>query len=104
MHQHFFCQGFSSFFLSAVRTLSWEIELSVLTGQCLNRRIGTDGELSREITAWEQVRNRAGSKIDWRFTTSDARIKLRKLYPTIKTPVDPGKTSGSARTNPTNTT
>ena len=81
-----------------------EIELSVLTGQCLNRRIGTDGELSREIVAWEQVRNRAGSKIDWRFTTSDARIKLRKLYPTIKTPVDPGKTSGSARTNPTNIT
>jgi len=81
-----------------------EIELSVLTGQCLNRRIGTDGELSREIVAWEQVRNRAGSKIDWRFTTSDARIKLRKLYPTIKMPVAPEKTSGSARTNPTNIT
>jgi hypothetical protein len=60
-----------------------EIELSVLTGQCLNRRIGTDGELNREITAWERCRNRAGSKIDWRFTTPDARIKLRKLYPAL---------------------
>jgi hypothetical protein len=65
-----------------------EIELSILVGQCLNRRIGTDKELSREIVAWERSRNRAASKIDWRFTTPDARIKLRKLYPTIKTSTD----------------
>lgn len=62
-----------------------EIELSVLTGQCLNRRIGTKEELMREVATWERQRNEAEAKIDWRFTTDDARIKLKKLYPTIKT-------------------
>ena len=62
-----------------------EIELSVLTGQCLDRRIGTEPELRAEVVAWEESRNRAEAKVDWRFTTEDARIKLRKLYPTIKT-------------------
>lgn len=81
-----------------------EIELSVLLGQCLNRRIGTDGVLSREVAAWELSRNRAGSKIDWRFTAPDARIKLRKLYPTIKVSEGPEKISGASKTNPTNTT
>ena len=81
-----------------------EIELSILMGQCLNRRIGTDAALSREVTAWERPRNRAGSKINWRFTTPDARIKLRKLYPTLKVPASAGETGGSNETNPTNTT
>jgi DDE superfamily endonuclease len=62
-----------------------EIELSVLTGQCLNRRIGSKEELVREVAAWERQRNEAQARIDWRFTTDKARIKLKKLYPTIVT-------------------
>jgi len=62
-----------------------EIELSVLTGQCLNRRIGTKEELMREVTVWQRQRNKAECRIDWRFTTDKARIKLKKLYPTIVT-------------------
>ena len=61
-----------------------EIELSVLTGQCLNRRIGSKQELEREVAAWERQRNEAIAQIDWRFTTDTARIKLKKLYPTNK--------------------
>jgi len=61
------------------------IELSVLTGQCLNRRIGSKEELVREVAAWERQRNEAEARIDWRFTTDKARIKLKKLYPTIVT-------------------
>ena len=81
-----------------------EIELSILMGQCLDRRIGTDEELSREVAAWERPRNRAGSKIDWRFTTPDARIKLRKLYPTIKVAGDQKENNEVCGSNPTNTT
>jgi hypothetical protein len=62
-----------------------EIELSVLTGQCLNRRISTKEELVREVAAWERQRNEAEARIDWRFTTDKARIKLKRLYPTIVT-------------------
>jgi hypothetical protein len=62
-----------------------EIELSALAGQCLNRRIGTKEELVREVAAWERQRNKAGARIDWRFTTDKARIKLKKLYPTVIT-------------------
>jgi hypothetical protein len=62
-----------------------EIELSVLTGQCLNRRIGSKEELVREVAAWERQRNEAEARIDWRFTTADARIKLKKLYPSVVT-------------------
>jgi hypothetical protein len=61
-----------------------EIELSVLARQCLDRRIGTRGEMQREVAAWEGERNRRGVVIRWRFTTADARIKLRRLYPTIQ--------------------
>jgi hypothetical protein len=61
-----------------------EIELSVLTGQCLDRRIGSEDELRREVTAWEPQRNAAKAQTDWRFTTAKARIKLKKLYPTLK--------------------
>jgi hypothetical protein len=62
-----------------------ETELSVLTGQCLDRRIGEKGELRSEVAAWEQPRNTAKCRVDWQFTTADARIKLKRLYPTIQT-------------------
>jgi hypothetical protein len=61
-----------------------EIELSVLSRQCLGRRIETKEELEREVAAWERERNNRGVPIRWRFTTADARIKLRRLYPTIQ--------------------
>lgn len=61
-----------------------ETELSILTKQCLDRRIPDQHTLRREVNAWEQHRNAAKSKIDWQFTTHDARIKLKKLYPSIQ--------------------
>jgi hypothetical protein len=61
-----------------------EIELSVLARQCLDRRIPDQDVLRRETAAWVERRNAAGATIDWRFTTADARIKLKKLYPTLK--------------------
>jgi len=64
-----------------------EIELSVLARQCLNRRIPNQEKLNREIAAWEARRNAAKATIEWRFTTADARIKLKKLYPVL-TPSD----------------
>lgn len=60
-----------------------EIELSVLSRQCLNRRIPDQDALCREVTAWMTRRNTAKATIEWRFTTGDARIKLKKLYPTL---------------------
>lgn len=60
-----------------------EIELSVLGRQCLNRRIPDQDTLRNEIEAWVSDRNQAKAKMDWRFTTEDARVKLKKLYPTI---------------------
>jgi hypothetical protein len=62
-----------------------EIELSVLSRQCLDRRIGEAEFLRREIKAWQQRRNAASKTIDWQFTTAEARIKLKRLYPVIKT-------------------
>ena len=61
-----------------------EIELSVLQRQCLDRRIEGPEALKREIEAWEAERNASEAKIHWRFTTADARIKLRRLYPELK--------------------
>jgi hypothetical protein len=61
-----------------------ETELSVLAGQCLNRRIDNKEDLIREVRAWEKQRNEAQCKIVWRFTTKDARIKLKRLYPSIQ--------------------
>jgi hypothetical protein len=61
-----------------------ETELSVLARQCLDRRIPDRESLAREVAAWEADRNVAGTKVDWRFTTADARIKLKRLYPTIE--------------------
>jgi hypothetical protein len=60
-----------------------EIELSVLGRQCLDRRLPDVERLTDEIAAWEQARNTAESTVHWRFTTADARIKLKKLYPKI---------------------
>ena len=60
-----------------------EIELSVLSRQCLNRRIPDRESLAEEAGAWEAQRNATESSIDWRFTASDARIKLKRLYPEI---------------------
>jgi transposase len=62
-----------------------EIELSVLVRQCLKRRLPDTQSLEREAGAWCEERNRLGTSVDWRFTTEDARIKLRKLYPSIDT-------------------
>ena len=62
-----------------------EIELNVVSNQCLSRRIGNIHTLRREVSAWEKARNKAQSGVDWQFTTADARIKLKRLYPQIKT-------------------
>ena len=61
-----------------------EIELSVLHRQCLNRRIEDVPRLEQEVLARQESRNAAPAKINWQFTTADARIKLRRLYPTLK--------------------
>jgi hypothetical protein len=61
-----------------------EIECSVLSRQCLDRRIGDMETLRNEIQAWKQQRNRASKSVDWQFTTADARIKLKRLYPVIQ--------------------
>lgn len=62
-----------------------EIELRVLSGQCLNRRIPDKQTLEKEVRAWQKQRNFLQAKVDWQFTTEDARIKLKKLYPTLLT-------------------
>ena len=59
-----------------------EIELGVLAEQCLDRRLPDQATITREVAAWEDARNAAARGIDWRFTTADARIKLKHLYPT----------------------
>ena len=60
-----------------------EIELSVLKGQCLNRRIADMTTMRAEVAVWERHRNNRTRKIDWQFTTTDARIKLTSLYPKL---------------------
>jgi len=60
-----------------------EIELSVLKGQCLDRRIADIATMQTEVAAWEADRNNCAKKIDWQFTTTDARIKLKQLYPKL---------------------
>jgi hypothetical protein len=61
-----------------------EIELSHLSRQCLDRRIEDKEKLKREIAAWNKQRNEESVIVDWQFTTKDARLKLKKLYPVIK--------------------
>ena len=61
-----------------------EIELHVLNGQCLNRHIPDMETVVKEINAWQNDRNSKSRKINWQFTTSDSRIKLKKLYPSFQ--------------------
>jgi hypothetical protein len=69
------------------RNGSWlnvaEIELGVLSEQCLDRRIPDAAALDTELAAWQQRRNAEAGKVKWQFTTADARVKLRRLYPTF---------------------
>ena len=60
-----------------------EIELSVVQRQCLDRRIPDPETLTLEVAAWEHERNQHAVKVNWRFTTEDARIKVKKLYPSF---------------------
>ena len=61
-----------------------EIEIGVLSRQCLARRIPDQQVLRREVGAWQGQRNRDAVRVDWRFTTEDARIKLKSLYPSFQ--------------------
>ena len=61
-----------------------EIELSVLSRQCLERRVPDFERLEAEVVAWQERRDEKGGKIDWRFTTEEARIKLKRLYPALQ--------------------
>ena len=61
-----------------------EIEIGVMVRQCLDRRIPDQSVLRREVAAWQQQRNQDAIRVDWRFTTADARIKLKSLYPSIQ--------------------
>jgi DDE superfamily endonuclease len=61
-----------------------EIELSVLSRQCLDRRVPDAATLACEVAAWQQRRNAATCTVDWRFTTADARIKLKRLFPSLQ--------------------
>jgi len=60
-----------------------ETELSVLSRRCLDRRIPDKQALIDEVGAWEEARNKNHAKADWQFTTADARIKLKRLYPAL---------------------
>lgn len=60
-----------------------EIELNVLNGQCLNRRIDNIETVKTEVSAWAKHRNQKQAKINWQFTTKNSRIKLKRLYPTL---------------------
>ena len=60
-----------------------EIELSVLARQCLSERMNDKENLQKQVAAWQERRNASTVTIDWRFTTDDARIRLKKLHPTI---------------------
>jgi hypothetical protein len=62
-----------------------EIELSVLSGQCLDQRLESEEAVRQEVSSWQEERNEREVGVNWRFTTADARIKLRKLYPAVQT-------------------
>jgi hypothetical protein len=61
-----------------------EIELSVLSRQCLAERMAIIQDVQEQVEAWQQQRNQAQATINWRFTTADARIKLKRLYPSFE--------------------
>lgn len=75
-------------FVYTPRHGSWlnmaEIELQVLIGQCLKRHIDCIETVRAEVAAWQHHRNHLGTRVNWQFTTPDARIKLRRLYPSIE--------------------
>lgn len=75
-------------FVYTPKHASWlnvaELELSVLARQCLGRRIPDREALRQEVAAWQQQRNAAVVKVDWQFTTADARVKLKRLYPILE--------------------
>jgi hypothetical protein len=73
-------------FVICIQTI--EIEIGVLKGQCLDRRIDTREGLEREIAAWERERNAAGARITWMFTTEKARAKMSRAYPKLA-PLEP---------------
>ncbi len=60
-----------------------EIEINVMVQQCLNRRLETVAQVAQQVAAWQADRDRLEAKIDWQFTTGDARIRLKRLYPTL---------------------
>ena len=60
-----------------------EIELNVMISQCLDRRIGSMEKLCTEVAAWQSRRDQIHAKVNWQFTTEDARVKLKRLYPTF---------------------
>jgi DDE superfamily endonuclease len=74
---------------STPRHGSWlnmaEIEFAALARQCLSRRIATREERKHQMACWQEQRNAAATTVNWRFTTADARIKLKRLYPSLKT-------------------
>ncbi len=61
-----------------------ETEINVMNGQCLDRRLGSQGLMAEEVAAWEEKRNAMKTKIHWTFTLAAARRKLRRLYPSIE--------------------
>jgi DDE superfamily endonuclease len=77
-----------------------ETELSVLAGQCLDRRMESKQLVSDEASAWEAERNRTEAKVRWRFTTEKARIKLEKLYPVLEWSEPPQAGNGRAASQP----
>ena len=74
-------------FLFTPKHGSWlnvaEVELNVMIRQCLNRRIDSIDVLRSEVAAWQAARDRLRAKVNWQFTTDDARVKLKRLYPTF---------------------
>jgi hypothetical protein len=61
-----------------------ETEIRIMNGQCLKRRMDSQGMIAREVAAWEERRNAQEARIHWTFTLAAARRKLRKLYPSIE--------------------
>lgn len=61
-----------------------EVEISALERQCLKRRLASEEELAREVAVGAEARNNSGASVDWRFTTDNARIKLKRLYPSLQ--------------------
>ncbi len=74
-------------FVNTPKHGSWlnvaEAEISVMSRQCLNRRIDSIDEVRSEVGAWQAYRDRIQAKVDWQFTSEDARIRLKRLYPTL---------------------